>query len=202
MPTIDHEDIAEAAEQLRGLYRELDWMKAKVDHANTESLARRAKGPQDPVRLGPMSKDEELTFQLHDVIGTAAKIVQPGRSFPREGTALCAWLAFHSWDVAELPFADWVMDTVRDQIRDLTRYIRPTLPADAIPTEATVWGSAAHIGHEATWVLGEEIDRKQITYWGKCGRVEVRTAPDGSPLYSLTDVVKAHRIYTDRRKKP
>lgn len=201
MTTIEPDDLREAAEQLRSLYRELDWMKHKATHANTESITRPPKGPELPMRTGPLSKDEALCFRLHDVVGTAAQIVDPGRSFTRAGVELCRWLSFHSWDVADLPFADWVMNEVREQIRELSAYVSPQLPAESIPAEATVWGSAADIAHQASWVLGSQLDRKQITYWGRSGRVEIRTAPDGAPLYSLTDVIKAHKIYTDRRKR-
>ena len=73
------------------------------------------------------------------------------------------------------------------------------MPADTL---ATGYGTAADLAPLVSAAIGRHIDRKQITYWGRSGRITAYTQPDGTTQYRIDQTITAAREYTDKRTGP
>lgn len=119
---------------------------------------------------------------------------------------LCAHIARRAHEVvANFPAAEDLADLLTQQYDYLTRQLdhrhhtstRLTpIPAD---TMATGFGTAADLAPLVSAAIGRHIDRKQVTYWGRSGRITAYTQPDGTTQYRLDQTINAAREYTDKR---
>lgn len=119
---------------------------------------------------------------------------------------LCAHIARRAHEIARnFPAADDLADLLRQQLAYLTKQINrrhgtstklTTMPADTL---ATGYGTAADLAPLVSAALGRHIDRKQITYWGRSGRITAYTQPDGTTQYRIDQTITAAREYTDKR---
>lgn len=120
---------------------------------------------------------------------------------------LCAHIAHHAAEIADnFPAADDLHDLLRDQHHYLTRRIHnhhgetlKPLPPD---TMATGYGTAADLAPLVSATLGHHIDRKQITEWGRCGRITQYTTQTGTTHYQLAQVIQVAREYVGKRTRP
>lgn len=118
---------------------------------------------------------------------------------------LCAYIARHAGDIAEkFPAADDLAELLSEQLAYLSRQIdqrqgaiRLTpVPADMM---ATGYGTAADLAPLVSATVGQVIDRKQITYWGRCGRITQYLTRDGTAHYQLAQVIETAHEQAQRR---
>lgn len=119
---------------------------------------------------------------------------------------LCAHIARHAHEIVQhFPAADDLTELMANQFAYLTKHINQrhgtgkkltTMPADTL---ATGYGTAADLAPLVSAAIGRHIDRKQITYWGRSGRITAYTQPDGTTQYRIDQTITAAREYTDKR---
>lgn len=119
---------------------------------------------------------------------------------------LCAHIARRAHEIVEhFPAAEELAELVANQLAYLTKHINQrhgtgkkltTMPADTL---ATGYGTAADLAPLVSAAIGRHIDRKQITYWGRSGRITAYTQPDGTTQYRIDQTITAAREYTDKR---
>lgn len=119
---------------------------------------------------------------------------------------LCAHIARRAHEIARnFPASQDLADLMASQLDYLTRQIehragaRTKLTAMPADTLATGYGTAADLAPLVTATIGRHIDRKQITYWGRSGRITAYTQPDGTTQYRIDQTITAAREYTDKR---
>lgn len=117
---------------------------------------------------------------------------------------LCAHIARHAAEIVDnFPAADELAELLRDQDRYLARRIHnhrgetlTPIPAD---TMATGFGTAADLAPLVSAAIGHAIDRKRITYWGRCGKITQYLTQDGTTHYQLAQVIEVAREQVQRR---
>lgn len=119
---------------------------------------------------------------------------------------LCAHIARRAFEIVEhFPAAPDLTELMSDQLAYLTKQINRRLgfankltimPADTL---ATGYGTAADLAPLVTAATGKPITRKQLTYWGRSGRITAYTQPDGTTQYRIDQTINAAREYTDKR---
>lgn len=122
---------------------------------------------------------------------------------------LCAHIARHAHEIVQhFPAADDLTELMANQLAYLTTRINQrhgtgkkltTMPADTL---ATGYGTAADLAPLVSATIGRHIDRKQVTYWGRSGRITAYTQPDGTTQYRIDQTINAAREYTDKRHGP
>ena len=122
---------------------------------------------------------------------------------------LCAHIARHAFEIVEhFPAAEELAELVANQFAYLAKHINQrhgtgkkltAMPADTL---ATGYGTAADLAPLVSAAIGRHIDRKQITYWGRSGRITAYTQPDGTTQYRIDQTITAAREYTDKRTGP
>ena len=119
---------------------------------------------------------------------------------------LCAHIARRAFEIVEhFPAATDLTELMANQLAYLTKHINQhhgtgkkltTMPADTL---ATGYGTAADLAPLVSAAIGRHIDRKQVTYWGRSGRITAYTQPDGTTQYRIDQTINAAREYTDKR---
>lgn len=119
---------------------------------------------------------------------------------------LCAHIARRAHEIVEhFPAVAELNELMAEQLAYLTKQINQrhgtgkkltTMPADTL---ATGYGTAADLAPLVSAAIGRHIDRKQITYWGRSGRITAYTNPDGTTQYRIDQTITAAREYTDKR---
>ena len=119
---------------------------------------------------------------------------------------LCAHIARRAHEITtNFPAAEDLAELMAKQLAYLTRQIehragaRTKLTAMPADTMATGYGTAADLAPLVSAAIGRHIDRKQITYWGRSGRITAYTQPDGTTQYRIDQTINAAREYTDKR---
>lgn len=122
---------------------------------------------------------------------------------------LCAHIARRAHEITtNFPAAEDLTELMADQLAYLTKQINrrlgfanklTTMPTDTL---ATGYGTAADLAPLVSAAIGHHIDRKQITYWGRSGRITAYTQPDGTTQYRIDQTITAAREYTDKRHGP
>lgn len=118
---------------------------------------------------------------------------------------LCAYIARHAGDIAEkFPAAADLAELLAEQLAYLSRQIEQRqgairltpVPAD---TMATGYGTAADLAPLVSATVGQVIDRKRITYWGRAGKITQYLTQDGTAHYQLAQVIETAREQAQRR---
>lgn len=122
---------------------------------------------------------------------------------------LCAHIARRAHEITtNFPASEDLAELMAKQLAYLTKHINQhhgtstkltAMPAD---TMATGYGTAADLAPLVSAAIGRHIDRKQITYWGRSGRITAYTQPDGTTQYRIDQTINAAREYTDKRTGP
>ena len=118
---------------------------------------------------------------------------------------LCAYIARHAEEITDkFPAADDLAELLTEQHVYLTRQIdkrQGTTTLAPVPADmlATGFGTAADLAPLVSATIGRAINRKQITYWGKCGKVTQYLTQDGITHYQLAQVIEVAREQVQRR---
>lgn len=125
---------------------------------------------------------------------------------PRTGGMVCAHLWRNAAEIAEkFPAAEDLLELLREQSMYLRRQFAKrdrhgdTMTAIPADTMATGFGTAADLAPLVSAAIGHHVDRKQITYWGRSGRITAYTQPDGTTQYRLDQTITAAHEYVDKR---
>lgn len=121
---------------------------------------------------------------------------------------LCAHIAFHAHTIAaDFPAADDLLELMEKQEDYIRRAINKRwgepqkINRELAEVRPTGYGTAADIAQLVSAILGRTITRKQVTYFGRSGRITEHLKPDGTSVYELGEVVEAARNYRDMRKR-
>lgn len=204
--TADEWAIRDTARTLATLYRELDAAKYERGKPPEVRIMKPSFGPRDPANTFLMSLDADLTSRLFEMVGECRTHIEPTMVLHHHGPRLCEWIAFNAQAVADLPVAPDLLEEMHDQARRITRRIRPTSSTAKVREAAKVAPrryTAAEAAALASAATGRNIDRKQVTYWGRAkGKgVTPELGPDGTATYDLNEVIEAATAYRDGRRK-
>lgn len=126
--------------------------------------------------------------------------VQPG--------ILCAHIAFHAQTIAQdFPAAEELMELMEQQEDYIRRDINKRFGGPAqiqrelAAVRPTGYGTAADIAPLVSAAIGRTITRKQITWWGRSGRITQHLADDGTARYELAEAIDAAKNYRDERRR-
>lgn len=159
-------------------------------------LMRDTPNPHIPGGLRTMACDAlsytTATGYAHDV--------QPG--------ILCAHIAYHAHTIAtDFPAADELMELMEQQEdyirRDIgKRFGGPAqIQRELANVRPTGYGTAADIAPLVSAAIGRTITRKQLTWWGRSGRITQHLADDGTSTYELAEAIDAAKNYRDQRRR-
>ena len=221
------EDLATAAKRLAGTYATLNELKWTPERPKGERVMRTQSGPRSPspdndhafnlqYELERETPDERvpggLRAMARDALAytTAPRHTSRGHGYCDNGITpgiLCAHIARHATEITDnFPAAEELTELLHDQHRYLTRRIHnhrgETLKPLPVDTVATGFGTAADLAPLVSAAVGRHIDRKQVTYWGRSGRITPYTTADGTTHYQLAQVIEEARQYTDKRHGP
>lgn len=222
------DELRDAARKLAHAYNTLAELKTTPPRAPQARKMAPTFGPQTPSPDGDwaLNLEHELmretpndtipgglrTIAL-DALGYTTAPPHPTRNCPIgyldddcTPAILCAHINRHARQIVDhFPAADDLTNLLRDQQHYITTRINnhhgtgtklTTMPADTL---ATGYGTAADLAPLISAVIGRHIDRKQLTYWGRSGRITAYTQPDGTTQYRIDQTITAAREYTDKR---
>ncbi|MDK8242571.1 hypothetical protein [Corynebacterium coyleae] len=222
------EELHDLARDLANAYSQLAELKFTPPRAPQARKMAPTFGPQTPSPDGDWAlnlehelmretTDEHLPGGLRtialDALGYTTAPPHPTRNCPigylDDGCTpaiLCAHIARHARQIVDhFPAAEELAELMATQHAYLTKHINQrhgqgmkltTMPADTL---ATGFGTAADLAPLISAVIGRHIDRKQITYWGRSGRITAYTQPDGTTQYRIDQTITAAREYVDKR---
>lgn len=153
--------------------------------------------------------DEHIPGGLRTIAYDALGYTTARRTYLDETrpSMLCAYIYRHAAEIVDqFPAADDLADLLVEQFDYLThqlgqRYGEAAPTTMSADTMATGYGTAADLAPLVSAAIGRHIDRKQITYWGRSGRITAYTQPDGTTQYRIDQTINAAREYTDKRGK-
>lgn len=201
---IDEQDLRTAARELAGLFRELNTAMHNPQKPRGERVMRPRPGPSEPVSIFLLSLDRDLVSRLHEYIRDAANHLEPSKIITWNGRELCEWVAWNAHGVSELDFAPDLMEELETQIHQLGRRLRPkasTVKAQEAAKNAPRRYTASEAAALASAVTGLNVERKQVTYWGRSRDMSTESGTDGTLTYDLGEVVEVAKSYQDNRKK-
>lgn len=105
---------------------------------------------------------------------------------------LCHLIAYHAQPLTELPWAADLMQELQDQARTINRWVNPPETPHTLIRQAQSSAqllTAAHTAKAASAATGKHIDRKQVTYWGRAGRITTHKDTQGNTCYQLSEVI-------------
>ena len=202
---VDEQDLRDLADELRGLYRELDELKYQPPAPRETRVMKPRPGPSAPGNWFAMALDRDMTADLFEMVRDAANHVDPTAVIHHQGQWLCEWIKLKSFYIAsDFPAALELHELMSDQARRLNRRLHPPEASAAVRAAVKTMErkvSAAEAASLASAATGITIDRKQVTYWGRSGRISVHLKLDGTATYYLDDVIEAAKAYKDGRFK-
>ena len=120
---------------------------------------------------------------------------------------LCAHIAYHAQTIAEdFPAADELMELMEQQEDYIRRDINKRhggpaqIQRELAAVRPTGYGTAADIAPLVSAAIGRTVTRKQLTWWGRSGRITQHLADDGTARYELAEAIDAAKNYRDQRK--
>lgn len=121
---------------------------------------------------------------------------------------LCAHISFHAQVIAQdFPAADELLELMEQQEDYIRRDINKRFGGPAqiqrelANVRPTGYGTAADLAPLVTAAVGRTVTRKQLTWWGKSGRITQHLADDGTARYELAEAIDAAKNYQDQRKR-
>ena len=121
---------------------------------------------------------------------------------------LCAHIAYHAQVIAEkFPAAKDLLELMQHQEDYIRRDINKRFgdPAqiqrELANVRPTGYGTAADIAPLVSAAIGRTITRKQITWWGRSGRITQHLKDDGTSVYDLAEAIDAANSYRDGRRR-
>lgn len=203
--TVDEWAIRDTARDLADLYRELDAQKYAPPAPRETRVMKPRPGPSSPGNWFAMCLDADLTVDLAEMVRDAANYIEPATIVRLDGTWLCEWIRLKAFYICEdFPAAVELHDLMQDQTRRLTKRLHPPETSAAVRAAVKTMErkvSAAEAASLASAATGITVDRKQVTYWGRSGRISVHLKPDGTATYNLEAVIEAAKAYKDGRFK-
>jgi hypothetical protein len=123
----------------------------------------------------------------------------------RDGASLCDFVGWNSHLIAlDFPAADDLLHLMKQQANWLAARLTPkadtTRVREAVKEIEKLY-SASDAAALASAATGKDIDRKQVTYWGRSGRISRYLDPAGASTYNLSEVIEAVMSYKDNRRK-
>lgn len=219
------QELHDAARKLANTYTTLTELKWTPERPPSVKVMRSQDGPRSPspdndralnleYELERETTDERVPGGLRAMARDALQYTTAPRHTRRHHGycddhvtpgVLCAHIAHHADEVADnFPAADDLAELLRDQDRYLARRVHDhrgetmvPIPAD---TMATGFGTAADLAPLVSAAVGRHIDRKQVTFWGRSGRITRYTNQDGTTTYRLDQVIEAANNYVDKRR--
>ena len=226
-----HDELHQAARKLANLYHELEELKFAPTRTPNVRVQKPTFRSMDPApdqgwafnhehELMRDTPDERVPGGLENIAKDALDYTHARRHRARDYDSagyrdhdatpahLCAYIARYAQEITtNFPAADDLLEVINHQRAYLNRQIEKrhgtrNLTPRPPDTMATGYGTAADLAPLVTAAIGHTIDRKDVTYWGKSGRITPFTQPDGTTIYRLQDVIKAALNYTDKRRGP
>ena len=184
---VDEQDLRDLADELRGLYRELDELKYQPPAPRETRVMKPRPGPSAPGNWFAMALDRDMTADLFEMVRDAANHVDPTAVIHHHGQWLCEWIRLKSFYIAaDFPAALELHELMSDQARRLNRRLHPpetTPPPNADPY-LTVDSAQRALANR-----GLECPAATIRTWAARGHVDTKTRKDGRRAYRLHDIL-------------
>ncbi|MDK8794226.1 hypothetical protein QP968_00670 [Corynebacterium sp. MSK041] len=225
--TVTEWELRQQARQLADAYATLQELKWTPPRPPNVKVMRSQDGPRSPIpdndwvlnleyELTRDTPDESIPGGLRTIAcdalsyTTAKPHTKDGNGYlddPRPGI-LCAHIAFQAQVIAEdFPAAEDLMEIMGEQDAYIRRCINKRFggPAQIQHEMANVrptgYGTAADIAPLVSAAIGRTITRKQITWWGRSGRITQHLKDDGTSVYELAEAIDAAKSYRDGRRR-
>lgn len=200
------QEIRDQARDLAHLYQQLSTAIRTPPPPREARIMAAKPGPREPGNLFLISLDRDLVSRLHEYTRDCCNHLDPSRIITWDGAELCSWVAFNAQGVSELAFAPDLLEELQHQAHTLNRRLNPRADTPHVKEAAkavTTLYTAADAAALASAATGKNIDRKQVTYWGRKaeGGITAHLTEDGTAMYQLCDVVAAAQEYKDQRKR-
>ena len=192
---VDEQDLRDLADELRGLYRELDELKYQPPAPRETRVMKPRPGPSAPGNWFAMALDRDMTADLFEMVRDAANHIDPTAVIHHQGQWLCEWIKLKSFYIAfDFPAALELHELMVDQARRLNKRLHPPEPDQVANRPEPRHVSGIIIDRMAK--LGHTITREQLRKWAERGHITSRLRHDGRATYLLSEVVS-----TTRRKE-
>lgn len=221
----DPEELRDLARSLADTYATLAELKWAPERPPSVKVMRSQDGPRSPspdndrafnleYELERETTDERVPGGLRAMARDALSYTTAQRHMPGcfgymddhvTPGILCAHIARHAAEIADkFPAADDLAELLAEQHVYLTRQIdkrqgTTTLAPVPADTMATGFGTAADLAPLVSAAIGHAIDRKRITYWGRCGKITQYLTQTGTTHYQLAQVIEVAREQVQRR---
>lgn len=201
-------ELRDTARELKAHYLELQSLKHTTPNPPEVKTRNSVKGagPKSPGnwlwvnRYIEMEQNlRELCLNAFGIDGINTRLHDGDLAAPR----LCHLIAWHAQALSELPWSQDLAQELQDQARTINRWTNPPEAPRALIRQAQSSQqllTASHAAKAATAATGKRIDRKQVTFWGRSGRITQYKNPDGATTYRLDQVISTVENYVDNRR--
>lgn len=195
--TVDEFDFRDLCHNLEASYRRLGQLRhTRTRPPEIRSALKPAPRPAPPGNPTAIATLIDCETRLRQVAFNALGDINiklkdgDGRAF-----RLCQLMAFHAHAISQLEWATDLADEIHDQNQKLDRAIQRIEPGPGLSEKVNPeqgWGTAAAIARLTTQATGIPTSRKQISYWGASGKINVREEAIGK-TYNLAECITVAR---------
>lgn len=120
--------LQSAATNLEGALLHLEALKFSRGAVHDTRVMQSRPGPAAPGFAPAIHAAVDVELMLFEVCSDARNHIDPARSLSPNGIALCRWIRFNAYALAELEWSGDLIDALRDYADQLTRILGPAGP--------------------------------------------------------------------------